>query len=259
MRIGISSGCWYPSLTECSVEKIKDAGFSAAEIFLCDDSETEPSYLKSFKDKLDRAGISVVSVHPFTSFAEQFVFFSGYKRREESAYRYYRKYHEACRILGADIINFHGATSPIEPQRYAEIYGRLFREAKEEGLIFCQENVRRFCSGKVDFIAELKRFTEGNIAFTLDVKQALMEGEDLSEMIKVMGKDIQLVHISDSSENKPCLLPGFGSFDIEDLLKKLKNVGYDGYLITEVYSHNYHDDSEIKESQKYLSNILNQI
>lgn len=259
MKLGISSGCWYPSLTEDSVVKIKDAGFSAAEIFLCDESETEPLYLKRLKDELDKNEISVISVHPFTSFAEQFVFFSGYKRREESAYKFYRKYHDACHLLGAEIINFHGATSYVEPERYAEVYGRLFHEAKEEGLIFCQENVRKFCSGKVSFLSELKRILEGNIAFTLDVKQALMEGEDLSEMIKVMGEDIRLVHVSDSTEFAPCLLPGFGNFDLERFCKELKCVDYDGYLITEVYSQNYQNESDVNKSQKYFSNILNKI
>lgn len=259
MKIGISSGCWYPSLTEDSAEKIKNAGYDTAEIFLCDESENETVYLTDLKNRFDNLGIKIISVHPYTSFAEQFLFFSEYGRRRESAFKYYRKYHNACKILGAEIINFHGATSPIEPERYAEIYSRLYREAKDEGLTFCQENVRKFTCGKASYIAELKRILCDEISFTLDVKQAHMEGESLSEMIKIMSNNIKLVHISDHTETEPCLLPGFGSFDTESFLKKLKNYGYDGHIITEVYSKNYKKESEIKDSQIYLSNLIKKI
>ena len=259
MKLGISCGCWYPSLTEDSVEKIKNAGYSAAEIFLCDETECEPKFLTELREKLDSFGIEVVAVHPYTSFAEQFIFFSEYDRRRESAYKYYRRYHKACHILGAKFINFHGATLPIKAERYAEIYRRLYLEAKAEGLDFCQENVRNFTCGKASFLAELKHLLQDEIAFTLDVKQAHMEGEDLSEMIRIMGKDIKLVHISDHSDNEPCMLPGFGTFDTEGFIKKLRDIGYDGYLITEIYSRNYKKESEIKDSRLFLSDILNKI
>lgn len=256
MKIGISSGCWYPSFTEDSAEKIKNAGYTAAEIFLSDASENETEYLQHLKNRLDRNGIKAVSVHPYTSFAEQFLFFSDYSRRKETAFKEYRKYHNACKILGAEFINFHGATLPIEPERYAEIYSRLYREAKEEGLTFCQENVRKYTCGKVAYLTELKRILNDEISFTLDVKQAHMEGESLSEMIHIMGKNIKLVHISDHTDAEPCLLPGFGTFDIENFLKNLRNVEYNGYLITEIYSKNCKKESDIKESQLFLRNII---
>ena len=86
-----------------------------------------------------------------------------------------------------------------------------------------------------------------------------MEGEDLSKMLRIMGKDIKLVHISDHSDNEPCMLPGFGTFDTEGFIKKLRDIGYDGYLITEIYSRNYKKESEIKDSRLFLSDILNKI
>lgn len=259
MKLGISSGCWYPALTEDSAEKMKNAGYSAAEIFLCDETECETDFLTELRKKLDDHGVKVVSVHPYTSFAEQFIFFSDYDRRRETAYNYYRRYHKACHILGAEIINFHGATQPVRAERYAEIYGRLYREAKEEGLTFCQENVRKFTCGKASYLAELKRFSGNDIAFTLDVKQAHMEGEDIAEMVKIMGNGIKLVHISDHSDTEPCLLPGFGTSDTAGFIKDLKKTGYDGYLITEIYSRNYKNESEIKDSRLFLSEILNKI
>ena len=256
MKIGISSGCWYPALTEDSAEKIKNAGYDAAEIFICDESENETDYLMALKNRFDRLGIKIVSVHPYTSFAEQFLLFSGYERRRENAYKYYRRYHNACKILGAEFINFHGATLPVEPEKYAEIYSRLYREAKEEGLTFCQENVRKFICGKASYITELKRILRDDISFTLDVKQAHMEGESLSDMIKIMGKNIKLVHISDHTGDEPCLLPGFGEFDTEGFLNELKGIGYNGHIITEIYSKNCRKESDIRDSQLFLSNLI---
>lgn len=259
MKIGISSGCWYPELTEDSAEKIHKAGYNAAEIFICDESENEPAYLTDLKNRFDKLGIKIVSVHPYTSFAEQFLLFSDYGKRRENTFKYYRKYHAACKILGAEFINFHGATQPIEAEKYAEIYSRLYNEAKEEGLTFCQENVRKFTCGKVSYISELKRILGNNIAFTLDVKQAHMEGEDIFQMINVMGNGIKLVHISDHTDEEPCLLPCFGNFDTERFLKNLKNVGYEGYLISEIYSKNCKNQSDIEKSRQFLQNIINKI
>lgn len=259
MKLGISCGCWYPDLTENSVEKIKNTGYSAAEVFLCDDSECREDFLLELKRRLDFCGIEVVSVHPCTSYAEQYLFFSEYERRTENSFDFYRRYHKAGHILGAECINFHGATVATEPQRYAEIYGRLYAEAKAEGIVFCQENVRKFLSGKVEFLRELKRLSGENIAFTLDVKQTHMEGEDMDEMIALMGKDLRLVHISDHTAAEPCLLPGFGDFDIAAFVGKLRNIGYDGYLITEVYSKNYGDGSDIEKSHRYMKKIINNI
>ena len=256
MKIGISSGCWYPAFTEDSAEKIKNAGYTAAEIFLSDASENETVYLKALKDRFDKNGIKIVSVHPYTSYAEQILFFSDYSRRRETAFKEYRKYHNACKILGAEYINFHGATLPIEVEKYAEIYSRLYREAKEEGVTFCQENVRKYVCGKNSFLASLKNILHDEISFTLDVKQAYMEGESLSEMIKIMGNNLKLVHISDHTEVQPCLLPGFGAFDTENFLKNLTKIGYNGYLITEIYSRNYTKESDIKDSQLFLSSLI---
>ncbi|MBQ6809126.1 MAG: sugar phosphate isomerase/epimerase [Clostridia bacterium] len=259
MKIGISSGCWYPDLTEDSAEKIHKAGYNAAEIFICDESENDPSYLTALKNRFDKLGIKIVSVHPYTSFAEQFLLFSEYERRRENTFRYYRKYHTACKILGAEVINFHGATKPIEAEKYAEIYAQLYNEAKDEGLTFCQENVRKFTCGKASYISELKGILGENIAFTLDVKQAHMEGEDLNRMIEAMGQSIKLVHISDHTEEEPCLLPGFGNFDTERFLKQLKSIGYDGYIMAEIYSKNCKNQADIEKSRLILQDIINKI
>ena len=86
-----------------------------------------------------------------------------------------------------------------------------------------------------------------------------MEGENLSEMVKIMDKDIKLVHISDHSDAESCLLPGFGTLNTESFIKELKDVGYNGYLITEIYSKNYKNESEIKDSRLFLSETLNKI
>lgn len=256
---GISTGCWYPVVTETIPEKISRTGYKTAEVFLCDESECGTEYLKELRRRFDSFGIKVVSLHPFTSFAEPQLFFSDYGRRTENAFGLYKKYWEASSVLGASFVSFHGAVQPVETGRYAEIYHRLYLDAKASGVTFCQENVRKHLSGKIEFLTEIKHLLGNEIAFTLDFKQANIEAQDISGMIDDLAENIALVHLSDSRPGEPCLLPGDGTADLGAYIKRLSEKGYNGAYITEVYSRNYADESRIAASCVCVNDIIRMV
>ena len=70
-----------------------------------------------------------------------------------------------------------------------------------------------------------------------------------------MGNKIKTVHLSDIDENGKMRLPGKGTFNFEELFKRLYDVGFNGNAIIEVYKDDYNEESEITQSINYLNEI----
>ena len=76
MNIGVSTGCYFPSYTIDALKSVAETGAKYAEIFFNTDSELNEEYVYELKRIADENGIKVVSVHPFTSAIETFMFWS---------------------------------------------------------------------------------------------------------------------------------------------------------------------------------------
>lgn len=257
MGFGISTACFYPDTIENSLQKIKGLNYKNIEVFFNTYSEYSDdfiSYLKSFSED---NGIDIVSAHPFTSFAEPYYFFSDYKRRYDDGIEIYKYIFHQIAKIGCKIFQFHGAFSNqrISPERYAEIYMDLKKTAEYEGVAFSQENVGRCLCGKKSYIQELKNILGDDISFTLDFKQAKRAGETPDSLALAM-KNINMVHINDYSEEEECLLPCSGILDILKVKRTLDDIGFSGIYMTEVYSKNYNNISEITESKEKLERLF---
>ena len=88
----------YPEKT---LSLISDMGFSGIEVFLNSNSEFSMDYIRQFKSSCDGLGLQVMSVHPFTAFAEPQFFFSNYDRRFTEGLELYKKYFSSAAYLGA--------------------------------------------------------------------------------------------------------------------------------------------------------------
>jgi len=51
-------------------------------------------------------------------------------------------------------------------------------------------------------------------------------------------------------------LPGRGTFDFDTLIRRLKDVGFDGALLIEVYTKDYGQETELKTACDYLDELL---
>ena len=70
-----------------------------------------------------------------------------------------------------------------------------------------------------------------------------------------MQSDIKTVHLSDVTDSGKICLPGKGTYDFEGLFKRLKNVGFNGEMLIEVYKNDYKEISEISQSLDYLREL----
>ncbi len=256
--IGVSTACLYPEQTEESLRYLAENGVQTVEVFFNTFSEFSKEYALQLKKLCDQYHVHIYSVHPFTSFMETYLFFDEYARRKKDGFRLYRSFFEVAQMLGAQVFNFHGQAldRPDDFEKYVQIYSDLFRMAKEYDLIFSQENVRNYKSRSIEFVSNMANTLQNEVAFTFDIKQAHMAGEDLLSMAKAMAERLVLVHINDYNDSQSCLLPTYGNCDLAAIKQTLSQYQYTGPYMIEVYSSNYQQRNEILNSKNRLEKIF---
>lgn len=262
MNIGASSACFYPLETEKAFQKICEMGFSHSEIFFNSTSELNAEFIREIKKIKDCYGVTVTSLHPYRSFSEGYDFFSKYKRRFYDATEDYKRFFSAAAELGARYIVMHGSKgkSEIPLGEYAERFGELNRIAQTFDCYVTHENVVDFVSATPDFMKFMKSSLGEQFKAVLDVKQARRAGYSPMEFIDILGNNIVHVHLSDYDESHDCIAPSEkGSFDFSALFTALRDTGYKGDGIVELYSNGYKDADEILYGAKYLRDIADKV
>ena len=77
--------------------------------------------------------------------------------------------------------------------------------------------------------------------------------------IRDMEGCISHVHLSDVDEKGKICLPGRGVFDFEECFRRLKEAGFDGAALIEVYAGDYGDYAELRRACDYLDEIIYKI
>ena len=254
MIVGASTACFYPAETEKALVRLGKLGFDTAEVFFNTYSEISDSFCSELLGISNNYGIKICSVHPFTAFAESYLLFSAYKRRFADTIELYKKYFQYAARLGAGILVIHGMKGPgsISHEEYFERFGVLSEEGRKFGITVAQENVVKHFSQSPASLAEMKSYLGDNFNMVLDVKQAVRAGYSPFDFADSLGGSIVHVHLSDNDDFHDCLPPGKGNFDFKKLFDELKDSGYNGKYIIELYSSNFSDDGEILKSKEYL-------
>lgn len=255
MKIGISTASLFMRLyNEDAVALISEWGVETAEVFLTSFCEYEPSFAKTLLKK--KGKLNVNSVHVLnTQFEPQL--FSGHPRVREDAYSWLDKVLSSAEILGAKNYTFHALARlkssfkedlPKSGKKLAEI----FEYCKEKGVRLCLENVEWALYNRPGLFQTFKQYCP-DLGGVLDVKQALISGYPYWEYLNDIGENLAYVHASDFGENGKKCLPGRGTFDFEELFKRLKDSGFDGAVLIENYFDDYRELKELKDSYDYLS------
>lgn len=255
MKIGVSTACMYPYLTEDAIDMLMNLGIKDFEIFFNTYSELNIEYLSQIKEKMKKQNCNVVSVHPFTSSCESYFIFSEYYRRFEDILPVYQKYFKTASFLGANIVVIHGAVAKakrtITNDEYFKRFEMLSDMASEYGVTLAQENVNLYKSQNIDFIKAMREYLKDKAAFVLDIKQAVRSGNNPLAVCEAMGEGIKHIHLNDNNTNEDCLLPCEGSFDYDKFFKLLKSYSFSGNMVIEVYNHNFEELNQLKKS--YIS------
>ncbi len=258
MEIGVSTATFFLRMyNENSISRIDDLGAKICEVFL----ECPSEYTTEYGELLlkNKGDLKVHSVHVATLTFETELF-SPFDRAYADAERTFQNVLKIAKTLGANFYTMHGRARIKKGGDYDDYFKngkrleRLCDFASNYDVCICLENVPWALYNRVGYFKEIKKYAP-NLLATLDVKQARLSGFSYADYIKEMGEKLKTVHLSDVDENGKIRLPGQGVFDFEDLFKRLKDVGFDGGMLIEVYKDDFKSDIEIVESLEFLNEL----
>lgn len=263
MEIGISTASYFPRLlTEDAMDEVARAGAKVGEVFFATHSEYTRDFAAVVKERADRGGVRINSVHALTNQFEPELFGKGLRAHADAVTTFTRVC-EAGETLGAKYYVFHGATRLKPAVKYVFDYGFLAERvnklcdiAESHGITLTYENVHWAYFSVPEYFEKLSPLCP-RLGATLDIKQAMQSRLDYADFMKVMGGRLKTVHLCNYTESGRLVMPHSkeGVFDFRLLFKRLKDAGFDGACLIEVYSSCYSGFGEIKESLDYLNDI----
>jgi sugar phosphate isomerase/epimerase len=258
MKVGISTACFYPHInTEDTLDIIKEQGFSLCETFLESEYETTDDFAFRLKERADKLGIKIYSVHAFAAAFEPFLF-DRYPRRRKEMEGKFKAVCRAASILNAKCYTFHGLRKgPLDTniKAIAEGMDNLCKIAGEYNIKIAWENVAWCRSNDPEFVKAVAEKMKEDIYFTLDIKQAFRSGHRPEEYLDIYKDRILNLHINDADENSSCLLPGSGKVNLEAIAKKVKCLNKDVPFIIEVYKENFNTLDDLRKAKEYVEQI----
>ncbi|MBO4251096.1 MAG: sugar phosphate isomerase/epimerase [Clostridia bacterium] len=262
MQTGISTASLFGRFfTEDSTALLSRRGVKCTEIFLesfCEYNEQFGQLIASCKGDM-----AIHSVHTLTTQFES-TLYSLNKRAQDDSFAFLESTMQAARAMDAKYFTFHGLArvkrTPyvIDFARCGEITRRVMEVCAKYGVTLAYENVHWAYYNYIGFFSELKKHTTG-LKGTLDIKQARQAGIDANEFINEMGEDIVTVHLSDIDENGKMCLPGRGVTDFKDLFTRLRDKGFDGAMLLEVYKNDFSELNELFESLAFVDDLASRI
>ena len=261
MTVGVSTANLYPMRTEEAFKTLLQAGFRTIEVFINTESEATAEFAAEIREMADSFGARIPSVHSYNSSSEAFLLFSNYQRRLEDGLKRLHQVFCASQIMGASYVIMHG-DRPGGPLSFRESvlrYGQLYDLGQKRGITLLQENVVHYRSAELSYICEMRKLLKEKAQFVFDLKQSVRCGLEPGEVISAMGSGLRHVHISDNDFAHDCLVPGRGKVEYKGLFGALKENGFDGSIIIELYRNNFKNISELVEGYEFLCGIIKNI
>lgn len=261
MKVGISTANLYPMNLEDTFAYLEGRGATETEIFVNTSSELAKPFAQMLRERAKAADLRIRALHSYTSCFEPYMIFSQYERRFEDGLQLFVPVFQAAQTVGADYVVLHGDRDPgvLPASQSIRRFERLYDLGREHGVTLLQENVVRFRACHPDYIRAMREQLGDKAQFVLDFKQCRRTGVPIPEMIDAMSGAIRHVHISDCTDTEDCLMPGAGQEDFPYLLRLLKQSGFDGTVVIELYRKNFDKISELSKGCETLRAAIAQI
>ncbi len=255
IEIGMSTASFFPKKeVENTFDDIKKLNVGIVEVFLNSFSEYTKDFAILLAEKVK--GLKVHSVHSHITNYEPELF-NNYQRVTNDAERILRDVMTAGKILNAECYTFHGPVrlknKPIEFRSFGTRLEKIISICSQYNIKLCYENVAWAYYNYVGFFSNLLTYSP-NVWATLDTKQAVLSGCDISAIIKDMQGRIATIHLCDVKNGKTCL-PGNGEIDFYKLFCNLYEQGIEPPCLIEVYGEDYESLDELKITLDYLREL----
>lgn len=258
MKTGISTASLFlRQSTEDAAVTIKNMGAACAEVFLQTFYEYRPEFSKVLAPKLQ--GLEVNSVHALAGNFESQLFSPSRRQRGDGFY-WLDQLMRSAQLLNCKKYTFHGMVNAKDLifrdfGAVAAVIGEASAFCARYGVRLCLENVVWSTYNRPGVFREIKRRCP-ELSGVFDIKQARRSGYPWQMYVNEMSGAISHVHLSDVDEEGKICLPGRGVYDFAEIISRLKDAGFDGNVIIEVYQDNYGDPEELKQSLDYLDEII---
>ena len=246
---------------EDALAVLNGLGIKATEIFLTTFSEYTEDFARLLLAR--RGALNVNSVHLLnTQFEPQL--FAAHPRAREDAFRILDGAMRSASVFGAKRYTFHGITrlkknsAPPDYEKTGRGFGEIAACCAAHGVKLCLENVHWAFYNEPGIFRKVKERCP-ELMGVLDVKQARLSCYPYQMYIKDMEGSISHVHLSDVDGNGRICLPGRGLFDFEECFRRLKDAGFGGAALVEVYAHDYGGYEELRQACDYLDEIIYKI
>lgn len=255
MNIGISTGCFFPQNPKDALIRVGEMGAKYVEIFFNTYSELETEYVLNLKNIADEYGMKIVSIHPFSSAIETFMFFSMNDYKLEDSIKLYEKYFKACNILDCKYVVFHGClknSKYMDMERYCHNLNKLSVKAREYGVYISQENVFKYKCGYEENLKEFIKYADKDIKFTFDIKQTVKSRQGIYRILNLVKDRINNIHISDYVGRNYSMVPFNGKFNYDKFFEYLRENTTAESAVIEVYLNSFENDTQLVESMNNL-------
>ena len=262
MDTGVSTACLFlREMNEDAVAVLDGLGIRNTEVFLTTFSEYGEEYgrvIAARKGKMRARSVHVLN----TQFEPQL--FGAHPRARADAFAWLDRAMAGAAVFGAEHYTFHGITRlkknsvPSDVGKLAASLNEICDACAVHGVGLSLENVHWALYNEPGLFRPLKERCPA-LSGVLDVKQARLSGYPYQMYIKDMEGSISHVHLSDVDERGRICLPGTGVFDFETCLRRLKDAGFAGTALIEVYAGDYGDVSELRRACDYLGELIDKI
>lgn len=260
MAVGISTSCFYPQTTEDSLRAVGELGAPCTEIFINSPTELRPGFMDALAEIQKAYGLRVTSFHTYASFTESYYYFSSYARRFTDSLEDFKRYFYGMALLEAKFLVLHGAKIPgsIPDEQVFERFGVLAELAAAHGVTLCQENVVHYRSESPAYLKAMRAYLGGRFHMVLDVKQARRTGIDPYVFAEEFAREIVHIHISDYTDAQDCVVPFAAGtrFDFPRFFSFMREKGYQGDYMLELYENSYRRPDEIRLARERLEKCL---
>ncbi|MCM8777851.1 MAG: sugar phosphate isomerase/epimerase [Candidatus Omnitrophica bacterium] len=248
---------------------IKDAGFEAVELNYIEEMGSR-RYVEDLRETVSKAGLEIASL--LTGQFWKFPLTSDDTEKRKKGEEILAKSIDICETLGTDaLLVVPGVVGTLwsaeERVRYDIAYKRAQESikkaiplAEEKKVYICVENVwNKFLLSPI----EMKRFVEEieseYIGVYFDVGNILIIGYP-EDWIRILGKKIKRIHLKDFKTSVGNI-GGFcdlleGDTNWNEVIKALKEVGYDSYLTAEIGPYKQFPETVIYNTSLAIDKIL---
>lgn len=258
MQVGVSTASLFlRKNNEEAFPLFRSLGIKYAEVFFTSFQEYGEDFAKTMR--AEQGDIVVNSVHALnTQFEPQL--YGEHPKVKADAFSVLKNFLSGARLLGAKYYTFHGIARIKCSSNYdrfisSPVHSEIFNCCRDYGITLCYENVEWALYNRPSVFKRIKEACP-EIMGVLDIKQARLSGYSYADYINDMAGSIAHVHVSDILPDGKMCLPGKGTFDFDDLFKRLADTGFNGCVLIEAYNRDYNEISEIADSCNYLKEKL---